>query len=90
MITSKLESDNTQDERDLGWILTHSGMEKVFGADMAFDLRGVLIERFGHNLRNEVAHGLLPEHAFYSDAAIYAWWLALRLCILPLVPREED
>ena len=90
MITSKLESDNTQDERDLGWILTHPGMEKVFGADMAFDLRGVLIERFGHNLRNEVAHGLLPEQAFYSDAAIYVWWLALRLCTLPLVPREED
>jgi hypothetical protein len=40
IITSKLESDDTQDERDLGWMLTHSEIAKIFGEGMAFDLRG--------------------------------------------------
>lgn len=33
VITSKLESDNSQDEYDLGWILNHAEMAKIFGGD---------------------------------------------------------
>ncbi len=84
VITSKLESDTTQDERDLGWMLTHPEMAKIFGDSMAFDLRGVLVERFGHNIRNDIAHGLLAESQMITPAAIYAWWLTLRLCCIPL------
>ena len=43
VITSKLESDATQDERDLGWMLTRPEMAKIFGEGMAFDLRGLLV-----------------------------------------------
>ena len=84
IITSKLESDTTQDERDLGWMLTHPEMAKIFGDGMAFDLRGLLVERFGHNLRNDIAHGLLAESQMITPAAIYAWWLTLRLCCIPI------
>lgn len=80
IITSKLEADGTQDERDLGWLLTHPTMEEIFGKDISFDLRGILIERFGHNLRNVLAHGLVPEGGFYQPVAVYLWWLAIRLC----------
>jgi hypothetical protein len=84
VITSKLESDTTQDERDLGWMLTHPQMAKVFGEGMAFDLRGLLIERFGLNLRNDIAHGLLAEQQMITPGALYAWWLVLRLCCIPV------
>lgn len=80
IITSKLEADGTQDERDLGWLLTHPKMEEIFDKDISFDLRGILIERFGHNLRNVLAHGLVPEGGFYQPAAVYLWWLTIRLC----------
>lgn len=80
IITSKLEADGVQDERDLGWLLTHPKMEEIFGKDITFDLRGILIERFGHNLRNVQAHGLIPEGGFYQSAVIYLWWLTIRLC----------
>ena len=80
IITSKLESDDTQDERDLGWILTHPKTEEILGKNITFDLRGILIERFGHNLRNVLAHGLIPEGSFYQPMAIYLWWLTIRLC----------
>ena len=84
VITSKLESDTTQDERDLGWMLTRPEMAKIFGEGMAFDLRGLLVERFGLNLRNDIAHGLLAESQMITPGAMYAWWLVLRLCCIPI------
>jgi hypothetical protein len=89
VITSKLESDTTQDERDLGWMLTHPQMGKIFGEGMAFDLRGLLVERFGLNLRNDLAHGLLAEQQMITPGAVYAWWLVLRLCCIPIASAKE-
>lgn len=80
VVTSTLESDGTQKERDLNQLLWMPEMEKTFGSDIAFDLRGILIERFGHNMRNESAHGLMPEGAFYGSASVFLWWLIIHLC----------
>jgi hypothetical protein len=80
--TSTLESDGTQNERDLGWLLNHDKMVEIFGGDIAFDLRGILTERFGYNLRNGFAHGLLSWMEFYSEASEYLWWLIIRLCCI--------
>jgi hypothetical protein len=90
VITSKLESDDSQDEHDLGWMLTHPEMAKIFGEGMAFDLRGLLVERFGLNLRNDIAHGLLAESQMISEGAIYAWWLTLRLCCFPIAAGRKE
>lgn len=80
-VTSTLV-EGIQQERDLNQLLWMPEMEQIFGQDIAFDLRGILIERFGHNMRNESAHGLMPEGAFYQPASVYLWWLVLRLCWL--------
>lgn len=71
-----------QQERDLGWLLNHVQAIKSFGAGITFDLRGLLTEDFGWNLRNDQAHGLIPESAFYSEGSLLVWWLTLRLCVL--------
>ena len=93
VITSTLDTDGIQQERDLNQLLWLPEVEAIFGADMMFDLRGILIERFGHNLRNQLAHGLLPEGGFYREASAYLWWLILRLCWtgfrLAHLPDEE-
>lgn len=90
VITSKLESDDTQDERDLGWMLTHAEMAKIFGEGTAFDLRGLLVERFGLNLRNDIAHGLLAQSQMLTEGAIYTWWLTLRLCCYPIAAARKE
>ena len=90
IITSKLDSDETQDERDLNWMLRHPEMAKIFGDGMAFDLRGLLVERFGLNLRNDIAHGLLAESQMISEGAVYAWWLTLRLCCFPIAAARQE
>lgn len=80
IITSTLDVEGIQQERDINQLLWLSETEKIFGVDLMFDLRGILIERFGYNLRNQLAHGLLPEGGYYREASVYLWWLILRLC----------
>jgi hypothetical protein len=80
VVTSTLESDGTQKEWDLNTLLWKPDVERIFGPNILFDLRGILTEKFGHNLRNDLAHGLLPECGYYRDACTYLWWLVLFLC----------
>jgi len=53
----------------------------LLGENLVFDLEGLLVQRFGSNLRNEVSHGLLNIDRFGQGPVLYLWWLALKLCI---------
>ncbi len=83
VVTSKIDMRNIEQERVLGALLDMDDAERVFGRDLIFDLRGLLVERFGSNLRNELAHGLLDVDDFKGPDAEYLWWCALRLMFLP-------
>ena len=83
VVTSKIDMRNIEQERVLGALLDMDEAERVFGRDLIFDLRGLLVEKFGSNLRNELAHGLLDADDFRGPDAEYLWWCALRLMFLP-------
>jgi hypothetical protein len=83
VVTSKIDMRNVEQERVLGALLDMDDAERVFGRDLMFDLRGLLVEKFGSNLRNELAHGLLDGDDFKGPDAEYLWWCALRLMFLP-------
>jgi hypothetical protein len=83
VITSKIDMRNVEQERVLGALLDMDEAERVFGRDLMFDLRGLLVEKFGSNMRNELAHGLLDLDDFKGPDAEYLWWCALRLMFLP-------
>jgi len=61
----------------------------IFGDDAIFELRAVLTERFGSNLRNRVAHGLVSEHEFFGHEGRYLWWLVLHFCCVPIAARRR-
>ena len=90
LITSGLDSEGIQDVHLLGNMLYRPEMKVVFGENLTFDLQGLLVERFGANLRNKVAHGLMPHEAFFSPDAIYLWWLTLHLLCRILLARESQ
>lgn len=90
VITSTLDSDGTQKERDINHLLWDSKADEIFGADILFDLRGILIERFGCNMRNEMAHGLIYEGGFYRAESIYLWWLVIRMCWIGYISIPKD
>lgn len=85
-----LGNDGVQDFHTLEALLKHPKLEEILGEDTVYDLRGLLIERFGSNLRNELAHGLLDSSVFFTDRCIYLWWLTLRLCCIPIFLAENS
>ena len=72
--------DGLQKEVDLGGLLAMPQAKEIFGTDLVFDLRGILTEKFGENLRNDMAHGNMSEPEFFHRAgSLYIWWLFLRM-----------
>lgn len=95
VIVSKLDDSGVQEEKDLGELMYEPKLEEIFGEDLLFDLQGLLVERFGTNLRNRMAHGLMSQDEFSSFPVLYLWWLVLRVCLIYLVvsrspARSED
>jgi hypothetical protein len=81
-------------ERTLSDLLDTPEAEQFLGRDMQYELQMLLTERLGDNLRNELAHGLLPRNGFFTAAAIYLWWLLFDLAAAtrhrkpPIEPQE--
>jgi hypothetical protein len=93
IVPSSFDDKGIQDEFNLNKLLTHpkftGKLNEIFGEDLIFAFRSLLIERFGANLRNDMAHGLIDHNGFYSYRAIYFWWLALRFYLLPYLFKKE-
>lgn len=79
-IVSCIDSEGIQDEKNLNSLLFIQEFEELISEDIAFDLQGLLVERFGSNLRNRIAHGLMGYESFFSSELIYLWWLNLHIC----------
>jgi hypothetical protein len=94
IITSGLNDDGIQDEYNLNRMLSaseYSGpLATILGESFVFDLRGLLVERFGANLRNDMAHGLIDHNAFFSESGCYLWWLTLRFYSPQLVAAFQQ
>lgn len=93
-LPSKINIDKgIEDERDLNTTLfprNYPQINSIFDEDTLFDLQGLLIERFGSNLRNRMAHGLINDSEFNSPIMSYLWWVTLRLCCLPILKPQQQ
>lgn len=88
MVTSTLRPDGVQHEIVLGTLLASPEFAQVVGEDWAFDLRVLLTDPSGRNLRNAVAHGLLHDGEISSNVGLYLWFTALRLLsLIGIVPK---
>lgn len=83
--TSTVDPNGIETENGLSSLMDNPKIDEIFGKDLAFELRAVFTESLGSNLRNEAAHGLLSDDSTNSYAAIYAWWLSLRLVLHAMV-----
>jgi hypothetical protein len=89
-VTSKLDAKLIQEQRLLGTLLSMPETVEIFGDDLIFELRGILCERLGYDLRNRLAHGFMHTAEFYNVDTINMWWLAIRLLHLPIFSFEPD
>ncbi|WP_425717015.1 DUF4209 domain-containing protein [Micromonospora sp. DT233] len=82
IFTLFVNEDGSESEKGLNALLDMSESSKLLGPDLNLELRALLCEQIGPNLRNDLAHGLLNDPQSWSVSAVYAWWLCLRLVIL--------
>ena len=90
--TSNIDSDGIENENGLSTLMDLPEANRLFGENLAFEIRSVFTDELGFNLRNEVAHGLLDDRSSSSFSTIYAWWMVLRLVIRSIInsdPRKE-
>lgn len=86
-ITSVLSS-GVQREKDMNELLTDSNAEQIFGKDLLWEMRSLLIEQSGPNLRNRVCHGLISSEDANSSSCIFLLWLTLYL-IVGFLPKND-
>jgi hypothetical protein len=52
----------------------------IFTPDVVFNLKALLISKYGSNFRNDLAHGFIGEAECHTVQVAQIWWLILRLC----------
>lgn len=90
VVTTNLSAEGIQEEQNLSRLLQRDEAKRIWGEDLVFDLRGLLVERFGSNLRNKISHGLAHELELNSWQGQYLWWIALRFYMLPILMRISE
>ena len=88
-VVSGLDAKNLQDDRSLNKTLKSPLIDDILGKDLSFELKGLLISRFGANLRNRVSHGLMHTGEYYSYDTVYFWWIYLRLAYWPAFIKRQ-
>ncbi|NEO28053.1 MAG: DUF4209 domain-containing protein, partial [Kamptonema sp. SIO4C4] len=89
IITSGLDDRGIQNEHNLNTTLYHREITSIFDENTLFDLKCLLVEHSGSNLRNRMAHGLISDGEFMHPLMSYIWWLTLRLCCLPIILPQQ-
>ena len=89
VITSGLDDRGIQNEHNLNSTLYRPEITSIFDENTLFDLKGLLVEHSGSNLRNRMAHGLINDDEFLNPLMSYLWWLTLRLCCLPILIHQQ-
>jgi hypothetical protein len=90
-VTSKLDSKLIQEQRLLGTLLSLPETSEILRADHVFELRGILVEKFGYDLRNRLAHGFVTYHECWGADVLNLWWLVIRLLSFPAARnRKQD
>lgn len=79
-----------QKELNLNNLLYLPELKEILGEDLVFALQCLLIEKFGPDLRNKLAHGLMSSNEFFTGQVIFLWWLCLRMCFIPVIRQALE
>jgi tetratricopeptide (TPR) repeat protein len=81
-LVTTFEDDGKEQVKSLNSIFELPKFIDAYDEDLIFDLRSLLTEKYGSNIRNKLAHGLLTYEEASSSIAVYVWWISLRLCCM--------
>lgn len=81
-LTITLESDGSSLEKVLSSVFCLPEMLDCYDNDILFTFRGLLNERAGANIRNEIAHGIMDEYTCSTGACLYFGVAVIKLLSL--------
>lgn len=81
-LTITLESDGSSLEKVLSSVFSLPEMLDCYDNDILFTFRGLLNERAGANIRNEIAHGIMDEYTCSTGACLYFGVAVIKLLSL--------
>lgn len=79
VITTTLDEEGIETENGLSALLKKPEASQIFGENLVFEMKALLCDGSGPNLRHLFAHGLLENGEFQSAYSIYTWYLTLRI-----------
>lgn len=88
--TSTIDSFGIETECGLSTLLEREKAKEILGEDLFFELKALLTDHLGPNLRNNISHGLLETGYGTSLPEIYFWWFCLRLMVTSVAWKKED
>lgn len=84
--TRTIHDDGTQEEITLTSLLDHPDAQRMFGRGLQFELKVLLTEVLGYNLRNTYCHGLLSDAGLATTGVVNLWWTTWRFLLFPWAP----
>ncbi len=86
--TTSVYPNGVQQERDLNELLRDPEADNIFGKDLVWEMRTLLIEKAGANFRNRICHGLMSLEEINNSPAELLLWLVIHLIVG--FPRNSD
>ena len=83
-------ASGVESEKSLPTLLDMPEAIGVLGPALHFELSTLLVDQGGGNLRHDTAHGLLHDAQAWSASAVYAWWLCVRLVVVPILNMRTE
>lgn len=81
-LTVKLKAEGTSEEKPLSSIFDIPELNDCYNNDILFMFKGLLNEKAGANIRNEIAHGIMSEEQGNSGASLFFICAVTRLLAL--------
>ncbi len=77
--TTALDANGIEYEYSLNTLLDIEQVNTIFGENLIFELKAILIDGYGPALRHLMAHGLLDYKMAYNFYTVYIWWLTFKI-----------
>ena len=78
-ITTTINNKNTSDAKLLSSVFDTPELKDCYNTDILFLFKGLLNEKAGANIRNNIAHGLMSEATGNSGVARFFFWWVVKL-----------
>lgn len=77
-----MSEDGTERVRTMDDIISLKEVTDGIHEDILINIQALFLSRYGANLRNCIAHGMVSDSSFQSALCMYAWAFIFRLCYM--------